>query len=92
MASPAVISVNRSHGTTNYIRNEPQYAIRVVFTTRLYYKALQNDFVWPDMANCNYIRLDSSHCNMTGHRKMAVRGAAGAHADNPWKYLNRVIV
>ena len=38
--SPAVRSVNKSHGTRNCVQNEPQYAICVFVATRLYYKAL----------------------------------------------------
>ena len=40
-ASYAVRSVNKSRDTHNCIRDEPQYAICVVFTTRLFYKALK---------------------------------------------------
>ena len=37
--SPAVRSVNKSRGTRNSVQNEPKYAICVLVTTRLYYKA-----------------------------------------------------
>ena len=40
VASPAVRSVNKSRGTRNWAQNEPEYAICVLFITRLYYKAL----------------------------------------------------
>ena len=38
--SRAVRLVNKSRDTRNYDRNEPKYAICVLVTTRLYYKAL----------------------------------------------------
>ena len=44
-----VRSVNKSRDTTNCIRNEPQYAICVIFTTPFYYKALKLilcDLIW----------------------------------------------
>ena len=42
VAAPAVRSVNNSRDTQNNIWNEPgQYAICVVFTACLYYKALK---------------------------------------------------
>ena len=40
MAVPAVRSVNKLHDTRNCVQNEPQYAIRVIFTTRSYCKVL----------------------------------------------------
>ena len=40
VASPAMRSVNTSRDTRNCVQNEPEYAIRVIFTTLLYYKAL----------------------------------------------------
>ena len=58
VASPTVRSVNKSRGTQNCIRYEPQYAICLVFTIRLYYKALKIDFIWSDMAN--NLQLQSS--------------------------------
>ena len=42
VVSPAVRSVNRSGDTRNFVQNGPQYAICVIFTTRLYYKATGN--------------------------------------------------
>ena len=39
-ASLVVRSVNKSRDTRNCVQNEPEYAICVIFTTRLYYKAL----------------------------------------------------
>ena len=36
VASPAVRSVNKSRDTRNRVQNEPEYAICVMFTTRLY--------------------------------------------------------
>ena len=41
VASPVVRSVRKSRDTHNCMRNEPQYTICVIFTTRLYYKALK---------------------------------------------------
>ena len=40
VASPAVRSVNKSRDTLNCVQNKPEYAISVICTTRLYYKAL----------------------------------------------------
>ena len=37
---PEVRSVNKSRDTLNCVQNEPEYAICVLFTTHLYYKAL----------------------------------------------------
>ena len=39
VASPAVRSVNKSRDARSCVQNEPDYAIGVVFTTLLYYKA-----------------------------------------------------
>ena len=39
-AFPVMRSVNKSRDTWNYVQNEPEYTICVIFTTRLYYKAL----------------------------------------------------
>ena len=47
------------------------------YNSFIYYKALKIDFVWSDMTiTC----------------KMVVMGVAGDHGDNPWKFLNHVIV
>ena len=49
LASPVVRSVKKSCDTPNCVRNEPEYAICVLFTTRLYYKALEInlcDLMW----------------------------------------------
>ena len=78
VASPAVRSVDKSRGTRNCVQNEPEYAICVIFTTLLYYKALGLilcDLVW--QMRHNYKRLDDDHCDVTGHRKMSVLGAVG---------------
>ena len=48
-ASPAARSVNKSRDTRNCIQNEPESVICVIFTTRLYYKALwliACDLIW----------------------------------------------
>ena len=39
VVSPAVRSVNKSLYTRNCVQNEPDYAICVIFVTRVYYKA-----------------------------------------------------
>ena len=44
-------SVGKSRDRQHCIRNEQQYEIRDVFTTRLCYNAMKIDFVWSDMAN-----------------------------------------
>ena len=52
MASPAVRSVNKVRDIKK-IASETSHEceICVIFTTRLYHKALKIDFVWSDMAN-----------------------------------------
>ena len=40
VVSPAVRSVNKPGDTRNFVQNGPEYAICVIFTTRLSYKAL----------------------------------------------------
>ena len=78
VASPAVRSVKKSRDTRNCVQNEPEYAICVIFTIILYYKALGLilcDLVW--QIRHNYKRLDDGHCDVTGHRKMSVLGAVG---------------
>ena len=47
MASPAVRSVNKFRDTQNCIQDEPQYAICVVFTARLYHTARWECWAWP---------------------------------------------
>ena len=76
---PAVRSVNKSSDTRNCVQNGAEYTICVLFTTRLYYKAL-------GIILCtlicqirrNYNRLDDDHCDVTDHRKMSALGTAGA--------------
>ena len=79
VASPAVRSVHTSRDTRNRVQNEPEYAICVIFTTRLYYKALGIilcAMIW--QIRHNYNRLDDFHCDVTGHRKISALGTAGA--------------
>ena len=79
VASPAVRSVNKSRDTRNCAQKGPEYAICVIFTTRLYYKALGLilcDHRWQICHHYNC--LDDGHCEVTGHRKMSVLGTAGA--------------
>ena len=40
VAVPVVRSVNKSRDTRNCVKNKPEYAICVIFTTRSYNKAL----------------------------------------------------
>ena len=78
VASPAVRSVNKSRDTRNCVQNEPEYAICVIFTTLLYYKAIGLilcDLEW--QIRHDYTRLENGHCDVTGHRKMSVLGAVG---------------
>ena len=91
VASPVVRWANKSRDTHNCMRNEPQYAICVVFTTRLYYKVRKVDFLGSDLQLQSY-SLDGGHCDRAGHRKVTVLGMAGDQGDNPWKFLNRVTV
>ena len=75
----AVRSVNKSRDTRNCVQNEPEYAICVSFTTRLYYKVLGLilcDLTCQICHNSN--RLDDGQCDVTGHRKKSVLGTAGA--------------
>ena len=72
VASPAVRSVNTSRDTRNCVQNEPEYAICVIFTTRLNCKALGIilcALIW--QIRHNYNRLDDFHCVATGHLKMS---------------------
>ena len=78
-ASPAVRSVNTSRDTRNCVQNEPEYAICVIFNTRLYYEALGSilcDLIW--QIRHSYNRLDDGNCEATGHRNMPVMCTAGA--------------
>ena len=78
VASPAVRSVNKSRNTRNCVQKEPEYAICVIFTTRLYHKSLGLilcHLIW--QIGHNYTRLDDGHCDVGGHRKMSVLGAIG---------------
>ena len=75
VASPAVRSVNKSRDTRNCVQNEPEYAICVIFTTLIYYRALGlilYDLVWE--IRHGYTRLDDGHCDVSGHRKMGAVG------------------
>ena len=79
MVSPAVRSVNKSLDTRNCVQNEPDYAICVIFVTRIYYKALGTllcALIW--QIRHNYNRLDDYNSDVTGHRKMSVLSTAGA--------------
>ena len=79
VASPAVRSVNKSRDTRNCVQNEPEYAIWVIFITRLYYIArglILCDLIW--QIRHYYNRLDDGHFEVTGHRKMSVLGTTGA--------------
>ena len=76
---PVVRSVNTSRDTRNCVQNEPEYAICVIFTTRLYYKTLGIilcAMIW--QIRHNYKRLDDFHCDVTGHSKMSALGTACA--------------
>ena len=60
-------------------KNEPEYAIRVLFTTCLYYKALEiilSGLIW--QIRHNYNSLGDGHCDVIGHRKTSALGTAGA--------------
>ena len=79
VAFPAVRSVNKSRDTRNCVLNEPHYVICVIFTTRLYCKALGLILcylIW--QIRLNYNRLDDGHCDVTGHSKMSALGTASA--------------
>ena len=79
VASPAARSVNTSRDTRNCVQKEPEYAICVIFSTRLYYKALGIILCaikW--QIRYNYNRLDDFHCDVTGHRKMSALVTTGA--------------
>ena len=104
VASSVVRSVNTSFDTLKCIRNESQYAICVVFTTRLHYKAMKIIF-------CDIIsQITHNYNGRTGHGKMAMLyviynmainwfelngfelGMDRDHGDNQWKFRNHVIV
>ena len=73
VASPAVRSVNKSRDARNCVLNEPEYAICVLFTTRLYYRTLGIILcavIW--QIRHNYNRLDDGHCDVTCHRNMSL--------------------
>ena len=73
MVSPVVRSVNKSLDTRNCVQNEPDYAICVIFVTRVYYKALGTllcTLIWQIRHNYN--------SDVTGHRKMSALGTVGA--------------
>ena len=79
MVSPVVRSVNKSRETKNCVRNEPEYAICVLFATHLYYEALgiiSCARIW--QIRHKYNRLGDDHCDVTGHRNMSALGTAGA--------------
>ena len=77
VASPAVRAVNKSRDTWNYVQNEPEYAICVIFTTRLYYKALWLIW-WGLIWQIRHNHLDDDHCDVTGYRNMSALGTASA--------------
>ena len=54
--SSAVRSVNKPRDTRNCVQNEPKYAIRVLFATHLYYKALR-------IISCALIQEIRHNCN-----------------------------
>ena len=75
---PAVRSVNESRDTRNCVQNGAEYTNCVLFTTRLYYKALGMILCTLICEiRCNYNHLDDDHCDVTGHRKMSALGTAG---------------
>ena len=76
---PGVRSVNKSTDTRNCVQNGAEYTICVLFTTRLYYKALGIMLCTQiSQIRRNYNRLDDDHCDVTGHRKMSALGTASA--------------
>ena len=76
---PAVRSVNKSRDTRNCVQNGAEYTICVLFTTRLYYKAIGIILcTLICQIHRNYNRLDDGHCDVTCHRKMSALGTAGA--------------
>ena len=89
MASPAVWWVNKSRDRQSCIRNEPQYAICVIFSTHHITKPCKLilcHLTW--QMTWNYHRVDSGHCDKTGHLTMAVLAITSDHG----KFLNRVII
>ena len=88
MASPAVRSVNKSRNTHNYIRTSHGLwyvsCLPHVYITKLWKLIL----FWSDTIFWRWSPIFDG----TGHRKMAVLGMAGDHADNPWKFFNHVIL
>ena len=79
VVSPVVRSVNKSLDTRNCVQNEPDYAICVIFVTRVYYKALGTllcALIWH--IRHNYNRIDDYNSGVTGHRKMLALGTADA--------------
>ena len=59
----AVRSVNKSHDTRNWVQNEPEYAIWVLFAIHVYYKALGIivcALIW--QIRQNYNRLVTARC------------------------------
>ena len=79
VVSPAVRSVNKPGDTRNFVQNGPEYAICVIFITRLYYKALGVilcALIWQIRHDSN--RLDDGHSDVTGYRKMSALGTTGA--------------
>ena len=79
VVSSAVRSVDKSSDTRNCVQNGPEFAICVIFTTRLYFKALGIilcALIW--RIRHNYNCLDDGHCDVTGHCKMSALGTDGA--------------
>ena len=91
VVSSVVRSVNKSRGTRNCVQNV-RYAICVIFTTRLYYKAL-GIILWALICKSPQLqsswrlplwRYRSPHDVCAGHGR--------CHGDNPWKFRGDVIV
>ena len=90
--SPAVRSVNKSRDTRNYFQNEPKYAIRVLFATRLYYKALGTIFaLWYSKYATITIVLTMPMWSYSSPQDVSAEHDR-CHGDNPWKFRNNVIV
>ena len=93
MAFPDGRLVNKSRDIQN--ASETSHIMRAVSIWTLSYiskpwKLTLCDLIWQIIFSYN--RLDGSHCDETGHHKMAVLGVAGGHGNNPWKFHSYVIV
>ena len=88
-ASPAVRSVNKSR---NWVQNEPEYATCVLFTTRLYYKAL-GIILCHLMANTPQLHSSWRWPLWRYSSPQDVSAELGrCHGDNPCKFRKGVIV